>query len=163
MNVLTLGHVAWCITWPATCEIDRPMIPDNGGGDGEHEGQEPHQDGDLLGLGRGAQVLGLHWVNHRVVSEGGNMVKSANSYVFSASHYNIGPSWIRESSKPFWCKSLPCRQNRTRKTFEVAKFNQIVQDIFSGIYDIHWMNVEHPHRLRDEKKSLKEWKTTLSC
>ena len=44
------------------------MLPDNGGGDGKHEGQEPHQDGDLLGLGGGAQVLGLHRVNHRVVS-----------------------------------------------------------------------------------------------
>ena len=72
-----------------TFEIE---IPDNSGGDGEHEGQEPDQDGHLLGLGRGAQVLGLHGVHNRVVSKGGNMVKSAN---------------------------------------------------------IHWMNVEHPHRLSE--------------
>ena len=44
-------------------------IPDNGGGDGEHEGKKPHQDGHLLGLGGGAQVLRLHRVNNRVVSE----------------------------------------------------------------------------------------------
>ena len=50
------------------------MLPDNGGGDGQHEGQEPHQDGDLLGLGGGAQVLGLHRVNHRVVSESGTVI-----------------------------------------------------------------------------------------
>ena len=55
------------------------MLPDNGSGDGQHEGQEPHQDGDLLGLGGGAQVLGLHRVNHRVVSERTNsLIKSAH-------------------------------------------------------------------------------------
>ena len=54
-------------------------LPDNGGGDGQHEGQEPHQDGHLLGLGGGAQVLGLHWVNHSVVSEWGNsLIKLAH-------------------------------------------------------------------------------------
>ena len=61
------------------------MLPDNGGGDGQHEGQEPHQDGDLLGLGGGAQVLGLHRVNHRVVSEWENsLIKLAT--------INYGPS-----------------------------------------------------------------------
>ena len=61
------------------------MLPDNGGGDGQHEGQEPHQDGDLLGLGGGAQVLGLHRMNYGVVSEQRN---SVNYNVCSSSNNN---------------------------------------------------------------------------
>ena len=41
---------------------------DDGSGKREYDGQEPDEDGDLLGLGGGAEILRLHGVHHRVVS-----------------------------------------------------------------------------------------------
>ena len=41
---------------------------DDGSGKREYDSHEPDEDGDLLGLGGGAEVLGLHGVHHRVVS-----------------------------------------------------------------------------------------------
>ena len=48
------------------------MDPGHGRGQGQQGGQQPHQHRHLLGLGGRAEVLGLHGVNHSVVSRAGS-------------------------------------------------------------------------------------------